>query len=332
MSTTALAVRTRGANVAVGQALVRAPERLAQVSLCLRGFQSRRLQTSVGRVHVVDGRGPGPMAPTVLLHGFSAAAFHYHDLIRDLRPHVSRVVAPDMPGHGLSETPRAGMGAEALQRGLFETLDQCLAGSEPAVIFGNSMGGLAAIRYAAKNPEKVRALVLVSPGGAAMSQAEIEDFLRVFRVNTHAEALVFADRLFAMSPMVRHVIAWGVQQKFGHENMRALLSSLRPQDLLTPEELGRLTMPTLFLWGGADRVMPVEHLQFFRKHLPKHVVIEEPAHYSHSPFLDSGPDLFARTLGYLRDVHAGRAKGAAPVSAASGRAKSAVSTAELSAA
>src|SRR5262249_24407187 len=74
-----------------------------------------------------------------------------------------RVLAPDWPGQGRSaadrEPPRAARYA-ALLDGL---LDACGVGR--AVILGNSIGGAAAIRYAALRPDRVTALVLENPGG-----------------------------------------------------------------------------------------------------------------------------------------------------------------------
>ena len=74
-----------------------------------------------------------------------------------------RVIAPDWPGQGRSapdrEPPRAARYA-ALLEGL---LDAC--GIARAVIVGNSIGGAAAIRFAAAHPERVTALVLENPGG-----------------------------------------------------------------------------------------------------------------------------------------------------------------------
>ena len=54
-------------------------------------------------------------------------------------------------------------------------------------------------------------------------------------------------------------------------------------------------MPTLLVWGRAERILPASGLAFFRAHLPPHARIEEPERCGHSPHLDR-PAWLARTL------------------------------------
>jgi pimeloyl-ACP methyl ester carboxylesterase len=115
----------------------------------------------VGGVRLaVDDTGDGPAL--VCLHAIGHGAGDFARLRRRLAPGW-RVLAPDWPGQGRSgpdrEPPRAARYA-ALLDGL---LDAC--GVERAVLLGNSIGGAAAIRYAAARPERVAALVLENPGG-----------------------------------------------------------------------------------------------------------------------------------------------------------------------
>jgi 4,5:9,10-diseco-3-hydroxy-5,9,17-trioxoandrosta-1(10),2-diene-4-oate hydrolase len=108
----------------------------------------------------VDDSGDGPAI--VCLHAIGHGAADFARLRRRLAPRW-RVLAPDWPGQGRSaadrEPPRAARYA-ALLDGL---LDTCGVGR--AVILGNSIGGAAALRYAAARPERVAALVLENPGG-----------------------------------------------------------------------------------------------------------------------------------------------------------------------
>src|SRR5207237_8742274 len=73
----------------------------------------------------------------------------------------ARVLAPDLPGFG--RTPLAGRSARV--RPNVELLDRLLDAVDggPAVLVGNSMGGLIAMMEAAARPEKVAGLVVVGP-------------------------------------------------------------------------------------------------------------------------------------------------------------------------
>jgi len=295
--------------VACGCLLARL-ERFAHLPLRAAGFRSRFVATSVGRIHAldVDGRGDGP--PLVLLHGYSAAAIHYAPLIRRLRPLAPRLLAVDLPAHGLSDDPRPPLDGAALRAGLLEALDGLLGDLGGAVLFGNSMGGLAAIRYALARPHRVRGLLLCSPAGAAMDERELAAFRDSLRVATHADALAFTDRLLPPGSRMRHPIAWGVRQKFARPAMRLLLESLRPSDLLRPDELRTLAPPTLVIWGGRDRILPEAHREFFRAHRPAHAAFEEPADFSHSPYLENAPALTARIARFLDGIAAAPAAAA----------------------
>jgi pimeloyl-ACP methyl ester carboxylesterase len=276
---------------------------LARTSLQLNGYKSRLVRTSAGRVHVLDARGHGPLPPLVLLHGISSAGVHFYPLLGRLRARVRQIIAPDMPAHGFSDAPpeiRPG----AMKDALVEAMDAVVR--EPAIVFGNSMGGFAAVHYAQARPEKVRALILASPSGASMSAEELHRFKRGFDFESHGDALHFVDKLFARPNPMRHLFAWGVRRQFADPRVRGLLSSVGPEDLLRPGDLASLSMPVLLLWGRDERILPRENLEFFRRHLPRHARIEEPDGLGHAPYLDDAGAVARRILRFAADVHHGR--------------------------
>jgi 4,5:9,10-diseco-3-hydroxy-5,9,17-trioxoandrosta-1(10),2-diene-4-oate hydrolase len=107
-----------------------------------------------------DDEGSGPAL--LCLHAVGHGARDFEALRLGLRGRA-RVIALDWPGHGRSgedaEPPSAERYA-ALLRGLVEGL-----GLGELVLLGNSIGGAAALRFAAACPERVRGLVLVDSGG-----------------------------------------------------------------------------------------------------------------------------------------------------------------------
>lgn len=262
--------------------------------LRMRGWRSHRVHTPAGRVHVMEGTnarvGHGTVA---MLHGLGSASVHWWSVLGALRRSTGRVVLPDLPGHGFSDLPAEGLAPSMMRAGLLDSLDQRL--TEPAVLVGNSMGGLAAIEYALARPERVRGLVLMSPGGAPMDPAEIERFIERFRVRSHRDALEFVDRVFARRAPMRHALAWGVRRTFSQPGIASLLQSLSPEDLLAPERLAALRVPVVLIWGRGDRVLPDTHRDFFVRHLPRGTRVVEPAHVGHSPYLED-PALVVREV------------------------------------
>ena len=53
-------------------------------------------------IHVLDFKGTGSLPPMLILHGISSCGADYYPLVRHLQKHSSRVLALDLPGHGLS--------------------------------------------------------------------------------------------------------------------------------------------------------------------------------------------------------------------------------------
>ncbi len=269
----------------------------------MQGFDRRWVQTSVGRVHVCEKNGRGRLPPLVLMHGLSSAGVHYLRVTRHLRG-ASRIVLPDLPGHGFSQMPSR-LDSESLLQGLVESLDAVI--DEPAILSGNSLGGYTALRYALLRPHKVRALMLAAPAGAGMAPAELEALRARFRLTSHAEALAFVDALFHRRKRSRHFYAVGLRKYFALPQTVAVLAAMRSPTLFTPEELQTLRMPILFLWGESERLLPIQCLRFFEQHLPAHAVVERVPGWGHSGFLDDPKGFALRLMRFASDVAALRA-------------------------
>jgi pimeloyl-ACP methyl ester carboxylesterase len=108
-------------------------------------------------------RGAGSAREVVVfVHGMSGAATNWTDLMAELAPDFD-CVALDLPGSGVSPPPRraSGYSIGALAGTVIRLIETLAAG--PVHLAGNSMGGAIAIRVAARRPDLVRTLTLVSP-------------------------------------------------------------------------------------------------------------------------------------------------------------------------
>ena len=99
--------------------------------------------------------------PQLLVHGLGGSAANWIDVIAPLAAH-GPVVALDLPGFGhtrLVDSDRLTVpGHVSFVRRVLDAL-----GWESATVHGNSMGGLVATHLAARHPDLVERLVLVSP-------------------------------------------------------------------------------------------------------------------------------------------------------------------------
>ena len=117
--------------------------------LALRAPVAPRRTTALGAF----GRGP----TVVLVHGLGSSASHWLPVARDLaRDH--RVVLVELPGHGLAPMPGELSLEDAARELDLAILSEC---DGPVVLVGHSVGGLVAVAEALRDPDRVRALVLV---------------------------------------------------------------------------------------------------------------------------------------------------------------------------
>src|SRR3712207_1922079 len=111
-----------------------------------------------GRVHYVDFGGPEEAPTVVLVHGLGGSHLNWDLLAPLLRPHA-RVLALDLPGFGRSEPG----GRRTTVQDNVRVLDRFLTevAGTPAVLVGNSMGGMISILQTATSPATVGGLVLL---------------------------------------------------------------------------------------------------------------------------------------------------------------------------
>ncbi len=289
--------------------LVELTMRVGRRMLRQAGIRNRYVNTAQGRLHFYEAPGTGSGLPTVVIHGFGSSALPFGPILQQLRGVSRHVWAPDLPGHGFSATPRT-VDANVLLDALIEGLEKLLDG--PAVVFGNSLGGATAVMLAERRPHMVAGLALGSPGGADMEEAALQDLLKVFDVHTAKDARALLDRLFHDMPWYAPAMAPLLVQLLKRPSVRTLRAAITRDNLLKPQQLASLTMPVLLLWGRSERLLPPEHLAWFKTHLPPHAVVEEPEQFGHSPQLDRPALLAARLCRFVEDVSNHRVETARP--------------------
>jgi pimeloyl-ACP methyl ester carboxylesterase len=125
------------------------------------GPNSRFIEVEGLRMHCTD-TGAGPAI--VLLHGINANHRSFDGWVRELSLD-HRVIAVDLPGHGLT-------GPDPRQRYTWREMAVLVCGLTEAigldrfVLAGNSLGGAVALEFALSHPEKLRALVLLDAIGS----------------------------------------------------------------------------------------------------------------------------------------------------------------------
>ena len=278
-----------------------AAERLARFGMNLSGMKSRWVELGAMRVHVYDGAGTGDLPAVVMIHGLGSAGIAFAGVIARLRPHVKRVIVPELPGHGMSTHPGDRPVTPEL---VLETVSAALEKvvTEPVIVVGNSLGGAVAIDYAKRHPDQVRALILVSPAGARLRDEEWKELVQAFEVTGAREARRFLGRIYDRPPWLLALLAHEFPDLLKRRAVRDILATSTQDHSVTPDDLAALRMPVLLLWGRSERLLPAEALAYFREHLPKTAVIEEPHGFAHSPQLEHPRRVADRIVAFARNA------------------------------
>jgi len=113
-------------------------------------------------LHYLDWGGSA-RTPAIALHGFALNCHSWDEVAPRLRSRL-HLLAFDQRGHGLSD--RAERIEDYTRENMVADIESAVRvlGLERPVVIGHSMGGMNAMTFAARNPELVRALVLVDVG------------------------------------------------------------------------------------------------------------------------------------------------------------------------
>jgi pimeloyl-ACP methyl ester carboxylesterase len=275
----------------------------------LRDIEPRREETQLhGRRISYLTAGEGPLL--LLIHGIASDSEAWRPALPLLARHAT-VIAPDLPGHGLSGKGPGDYSLGSLASVLRDLLVKL--GHERATLVGHSLGGGVAMQFAYMYPERSERLVLVSSGGlgrtvnvllraATLPGSELVIALTIAPLTTLGRAGVAALRCVGLrvTPDLGEV-GRGFATLADGEGRAAFLDTLRSVVNLKGQRIDasdRLYlakgMPTLLLWGERDSIIPVGHARRASEQMPGSRLVTF-ADSGHFPQIDD-PHRFAAVL------------------------------------
>lgn len=258
-----------------------------------------QLQTSKGTVFY-DEQGSGE--PLLLLHANPGDPRDF-DAVLPALAEKYRVIRLAWPGYGEAPPPLPPSAASAVM--FAELLEQFVLKQDLSNlrIIGNSVGGFAAARLALHQPERVRALVLVSPGGFTTHTfwtrlfCRMKGSERVTRWLNGLMAFLYL-RLKTPATLAMRARARGEQRSPDAVAVNAALwrSFLQPEHDLRMAARD-IRAKTLVLGGRRDPLIPAEESSVAAHTIPRANFIVLPC--GHAPFAEM-PDMFlAAVLPFL---------------------------------
>jgi len=213
--------------------------------------ESLYVETRRGRTHVL-AQGQKDAPPLVLLHGAGANALAWGADVPEFSRHF-RVYAVETPGEpGRSRQERFSWQGDAVVEWLEDVVDAIAGGAaSPAarvLLAGISQGGYSALRFASAHPERVKALVLLAPGGVSQAKPSF-----IVRGVTYG-LLGKRGRTSLMRCIMGDSDGGPEATQFMHLIFTHFRSRMDAPPLLTDGQLQRLTMPVLLMAGASDNL------------------------------------------------------------------------------
>ncbi|HEY2656487.1 MAG TPA: alpha/beta hydrolase [Solirubrobacteraceae bacterium] len=260
-----------------------------------------RLAKTRARVRLLS-HGSGP--PLVLLHGVSLSAAAWAPLL----PALSgwRVLAVDLPGHGLSDPDSYRSGhVRRRARELIDDIFDALGLDEVSVV-GHSLGGMLALWYAAAGTKRISGLVAIGEPAVALPGVRVRMPLSVLTVRGLGLGVL---RTPSPRPVYRRLLAQGLGRAEVAAAPDSLIDALRlsarrpgnartvsslmhaidhfrrprPESVLTIPELRTIAVPTMFIWGADAPYLTADHARRSIDQIPNATLHEVPG--GHGPWL-----------------------------------------------
>jgi pimeloyl-ACP methyl ester carboxylesterase len=243
-----------------------------------------QIRTRSGPASYVDTGGPG--RPVLLVHGVGTSSYLWRNVLADLDGQ-RRCVALDLPLHG--HTPAA-PGQDFSLPGLARFVEDCCdaLGLSEVDLVANDTGGAVAQVFAATHPERLHTL--------ALTNCEAHTNLPPPPLRAADRLLRLGLPLWRLAGRLTREPARGRQRFYGTgyqdvtrlpldvaramldpvlgtperaRQFQRLMVSLRRRDLLAAEPaLRRLQVPTVIVWGTADRFFDRRWAYWLRDTIP----------------------------------------------------------------
>lgn len=205
-----------------------------------------------------------PKGTIVLMHGKNFSGYYFAEVIKKLSGLGYRVVVPDQIGFGKSSRPE---NYQYSLHGLAANTAQLLAaiGVEKFYLWGHSMGGMLATRFALMYPQRVEKLFLINPIGLEdwkimVPYRKIHDLYQDELASTPEKIKSYQQQVYfdgQWKPEYDRLIEVPLKQLKGEDFPKlAWISALTTEMVFTQPvyyEFKNLKTPTVLVLGQRDR-------------------------------------------------------------------------------
>ncbi|MGG6267835.1 MULTISPECIES: alpha/beta fold hydrolase [unclassified Leptolyngbya] len=257
------------------------------------------------KVHHTVFPNPRSEVPVIFVHGFGGSIGHWRQNMSVLSKSHS-VYALDLLGFGASDKPDINYSIDLWTEQLYEFWQSCVG--KPVILVGNSIGSLVCAVTAAKHPEMVRGVAMISLPDTSSHHEAIPAIIRPI-VQFIQDIFTSRWLLYPLFFLLRHpriVRRWASMAYAGQEaitdelleilskparergSARAFCAILKAMTHpnFSPNVrsiLSNIRTPVLLLWGKQDRMIPAASARQFLQYNPnlKLIELDDAGHCAH---------------------------------------------------
>ena len=191
----------------------------------------------------------------VIVPGWGGSHETWADFMNTARPYFKDVLCIDLPGFGGVDCPKTIWGVEQYAEYVKRKLEKLPPG--PKVLLGHSFGGQVSAYLVANNPEIVEKYILAAGAVFRPSRPLLPPFFFIIAK--------FGKILFKI-PVIENIALWAKKMLYKSADSpdysatsgikRDIFKKIIRQDL--SEQLPKITLPTLIVWGTLDSYLPVK--------------------------------------------------------------------------
>jgi pimeloyl-ACP methyl ester carboxylesterase len=229
------------------------------------------------RVELIE-RGAGK--PLLFLHpgiGISATA-----PVLDALGRGARLIAPTHPGFGASELPKGMSTVDDLSYFYLDFLEQL--DLHDTLVVGVGLGAWIAAEIAVKTTERLSHLVLANAIGIKVGDRETRDIVDIWALTPDEfNALAYVDPTRGRHDPKAITDAEALAMARNREATARFCWSPYMHNPKLKARLHRIRIPTLFLWGTADRILSEQYGRAYCAAIPgaRFETIEHAGHFPH---------------------------------------------------
>ncbi len=211
--------------------------------------------------------------PIVILHGWNLNAEKFKPLEEELEKRGYQVFCFDLPGFGQSNIPDKPLTLSDYVSYIENFLKKKKI--PKIILIGHSFGGRISIKFAAKNPGLLKALILTgAPGLNPVPKIKILFFLILSKVGNWLFSIPLLSYFKNIARAFLYKAAKATDFYNSHPSMRQTFKNIVLEEL--SQYLRQIKTPTLLIWGEEDQIVPIGIAQKMNKLIKKSQLVIIP--------------------------------------------------------